>query len=102
MNAWHWLSAQWQALPGFAHSTVFILALMILPLFVTLDRLDPAMREASKDLGASRWAERARQERHESGAGRPSSFSMLRRSRLVGRPAPRSRAAATTAVGCPW
>ena len=31
------------------------LALMILPLFVTLDRLDPAMREASKDLGASRW-----------------------------------------------
>ena len=32
------------------------LALMIFPLFVTLDRLDPAMREASKDLGASRWA----------------------------------------------
>jgi len=31
------------------------LALMILPLFVTLDRLDPAMREASKDLGATRW-----------------------------------------------
>ena len=31
------------------------LALMIMPLFVTLDRLDPAMREASKDLGASRW-----------------------------------------------
>ena len=31
------------------------LALMILPLFVTLDRLDPTMREASKDLGASRW-----------------------------------------------
>jgi spermidine/putrescine transport system permease protein len=30
------------------------LALMILPLFVTLDRLDPAMREASKDLGANR------------------------------------------------
>jgi spermidine/putrescine transport system permease protein len=31
------------------------LVLMIFPLFVTLDRLDPAMREASKDLGASRW-----------------------------------------------
>ena len=31
------------------------LALMIFPLFVTLDRLDPTMREASKDLGASRW-----------------------------------------------
>lgn len=31
------------------------LALMIFPLFVSLDRLDPAMREASKDLGAGRW-----------------------------------------------
>jgi spermidine/putrescine transport system permease protein len=31
------------------------LALMIFPLFVALDRMDPAMREASKDLGASRW-----------------------------------------------
>ncbi|MGH2966201.1 MAG: ABC transporter permease [Solirubrobacterales bacterium] len=31
------------------------LPLMILPLFVALDRLDPAMREASKDLGAGRW-----------------------------------------------
>ncbi len=30
------------------------LVLMILPLFVALDRLDPAMREASKDLGANR------------------------------------------------
>jgi spermidine/putrescine transport system permease protein len=27
---------------------------MILPVFVALDRLDPAMREASKDLGANR------------------------------------------------
>ena len=32
------------------------LPLMIFPLFVALDRLDPALREASKDLGASRWA----------------------------------------------
>ena len=31
------------------------LPLMILPLFVALDRLEPALREASKDLGASRW-----------------------------------------------
>ena len=31
------------------------LALMIFPLFVALERLDPALREASKDLGASRW-----------------------------------------------
>jgi spermidine/putrescine transport system permease protein len=31
------------------------LPLMILPLFVALDRLDPALREASKDLGAGRW-----------------------------------------------
>jgi len=32
------------------------LPLMILPLFVAFDRLDPALREASKDLGADRWA----------------------------------------------
>ena len=31
------------------------LVLMIIPLFVALDRLDPALREASKDLGANRW-----------------------------------------------
>jgi spermidine/putrescine transport system permease protein len=31
------------------------LPLMIFPLFVALDRLDPALREASKDLGASRF-----------------------------------------------
>jgi spermidine/putrescine transport system permease protein len=30
------------------------LPLMILPLYVALDRLDPAMREASADLGAGR------------------------------------------------
>ena len=30
------------------------LPLMIFPLFVALDRLDPALREASKDLGAGR------------------------------------------------
>lgn len=29
---------------------------MVLPLFVALDRIDPALREASKDLGASRWS----------------------------------------------
>lgn len=32
------------------------LALMILPLYVAMDRLDPSLREASRDLGASRWA----------------------------------------------
>lgn len=31
------------------------LPLMILPLFVAFDRMDPALREAAKDLGASRW-----------------------------------------------
>jgi spermidine/putrescine transport system permease protein len=31
------------------------LPLMVLPLFVALDRMDPALREASKDLGAGRW-----------------------------------------------
>lgn len=29
--------------------------LMILPLFVAIDRAGPALREASRDLGASRW-----------------------------------------------
>ncbi len=31
------------------------LPLMILPLFVAFDRIAPALREASKDLGADRW-----------------------------------------------
>ena len=31
------------------------LPLMILPLFVALDRVGPPLREASKDLGANRW-----------------------------------------------
>jgi spermidine/putrescine transport system permease protein len=31
------------------------LALMILPVYVAFDRIDPALREASRDLGASRW-----------------------------------------------
>ncbi len=32
------------------------LPLMVFPLYVTLERLDPALNEASKDLGAGRWA----------------------------------------------
>ncbi|MBK0419876.1 ABC transporter permease [Leucobacter sp. CSA1] len=32
------------------------LPLMILPIFVAMERLSPALREASKDLGAGRWA----------------------------------------------
>jgi spermidine/putrescine transport system permease protein len=31
------------------------LALMILPVYVAFDRIDPALREASRDLGANRW-----------------------------------------------
>jgi spermidine/putrescine transport system permease protein len=31
------------------------LALMILPIYVAFDRIDPALREASRDLGANRW-----------------------------------------------
>jgi spermidine/putrescine transport system permease protein len=31
------------------------LPLMILPLFVAFDRINPALREASKDMGAGRW-----------------------------------------------
>ena len=37
---------------GAVHS---YLPLMILPLYVALSRLNPAMREASRDLGAGRW-----------------------------------------------
>ncbi len=36
------------------------LPLMILPLFVAFDRVGPALREASKDLGADRWRTFAR------------------------------------------
>ena len=36
------------------------LPLMILPLYVTLERLDPKLLEASRDLGASAWATFAR------------------------------------------
>ena len=32
------------------------LPLMVFPIYVSLERLDPALVEASKDLGASRWA----------------------------------------------
>ncbi|MET0735954.1 MAG: ABC transporter permease subunit, partial [Microbacterium sp.] len=32
------------------------LPLMILPLFVAFDRVGPALREASKDLGAGKWS----------------------------------------------
>ncbi|UNB54457.1 ABC transporter permease [Mycolicibacterium sp. YH-1] len=32
------------------------LPLMILPLFIAFDRVAPALREASKDLGANRWS----------------------------------------------
>jgi spermidine/putrescine transport system permease protein len=31
------------------------LPLMILPIFVAFERIDPALREASRDLGANRW-----------------------------------------------
>lgn len=36
------------------------LPLMILPLYVAFDRVDPALREASSDLGAGRWMTLAR------------------------------------------
>jgi spermidine/putrescine transport system permease protein len=31
------------------------LPLMILPIYVAFERIDPALREASRDLGANRW-----------------------------------------------
>ncbi len=41
--------------PGVQIGVVYnYLPLMILPLFVAFDRIDPALREASKDLGANR------------------------------------------------
>jgi spermidine/putrescine transport system permease protein len=59
-----WLQAAgWIAAPLDVLDTLFAvqlgivynyLPLMIFPLFVALDRLDPALREASKDLGAGR------------------------------------------------
>ena len=49
----HILGTQAAVLLGIAYN---YLPLMIFPLYVTLERLDPALLEASKDLGAGRWA----------------------------------------------
>ena len=47
------LGTQWAILLGIVYN---YLPLMIFPLYVTLERLDPTLLEASKDLGAGRWA----------------------------------------------
>jgi spermidine/putrescine transport system permease protein len=47
------LGTQFAVLLGIVYN---YLPLMIFPLYVTLERLDPALLEASKDLGAGRWA----------------------------------------------
>jgi spermidine/putrescine transport system permease protein len=47
------LGTQFAVLLGIVYN---YLPLMIFPLYVTLERLDPALIEASKDLGAGRWA----------------------------------------------
>jgi spermidine/putrescine transport system permease protein len=47
------LGSPWAILLGIVYN---YLPLMIFPLYVTLERLDPTLLEASKDLGAGRWA----------------------------------------------
>jgi len=47
------LGSPWAVLLGVVYN---YLPLMVFPLYVTLERLDPTLLEASKDLGASRWA----------------------------------------------
>ena len=46
------LGSPWAILLGIVYN---YLPLMIFPLYVTLERLDPTLLEASKDLGAGRW-----------------------------------------------
>jgi spermidine/putrescine transport system permease protein len=47
------LGTQFAVLLGVVYN---YLPLMVFPLYVTLERLDPTLIEASKDLGAGRWA----------------------------------------------
>jgi spermidine/putrescine transport system permease protein len=47
------LGSPWAILLGIVYN---YLPLMVFPLYVTLERLDPTLLEASKDLGAARWA----------------------------------------------
>jgi spermidine/putrescine transport system permease protein len=47
------LGSPWAVLLGIVYN---YLPLMVFPLYVTLERLDPTLLEASKDLGAARWA----------------------------------------------
>ena len=47
------LGSPWAILLGIVYN---YLPLMVFPLYVTLERLDPTLNEASKDLGAGRWA----------------------------------------------
>lgn len=46
------LGSPWAVLLGIVYN---YLPLMVFPLYVTLERLDPTLLEASKDLGAGRW-----------------------------------------------
>ena len=47
------LGTTWAILVGIVYN---YLPLMVFPLYVTLERLDRTLLEASKDLGAGRWA----------------------------------------------
>ena len=47
------LGTPWAVLLGLIYG---YLPLMVFPLYVTLERMDRTLIEASKDLGAGRWA----------------------------------------------
>src|SRR6185369_5860264 len=50
---WRFLGTEWAVQLGLVYG---YLPLMVFPLYVTLERMDRSLVEASKDLGAGRWA----------------------------------------------
>jgi spermidine/putrescine transport system permease protein len=52
-DSWRVLGTEWAVQLGLVYG---YLPLMVFPLYVTLERMDRSLVEASKDLGAGRWA----------------------------------------------
>jgi len=52
-DSWRILGTEWAVQLGLVYG---YLPLMVFPLYVTLERMDRSLVEASKDLGAGRWA----------------------------------------------
>jgi spermidine/putrescine transport system permease protein len=52
-DSWRVLGTDWAVQLGLVYG---YLPLMVFPLYVTLERMDRSLVEASKDLGAGRWA----------------------------------------------